>query len=179
MAEAEITTVARPYARAAFAFARDEDGGVASWSKHLRTLAAVVDDPAVRLALDNPVLTAEGQAALLLDLCGEEISGPIRSFVGLLAEYDRIAALPSVSELFEAFKSAFEKTVEVSVISAFPVEDADAERLKKALTDKLSREVNIVTAVDQSLLGGVIIRTEDTVIDDSVRGKLEKLAQAL
>ncbi len=179
MAETETTTIARPYARAAFAYAQAEDGGLDKWSKMLGTLATVCSAPSVRDALDNPALTADGQAGLLLDLCSEEMNDGGRNFVGLLAEYDRIEILPSISELFELFKSSFEETVEVEITSAYEVGDAERDRLGSALRNMLQREVNIVTDVDASLLGGAVIRTEDTVIDNSVRGKLEKLARQL
>ena len=179
MAEAETTTIARPYARAAFAYAQSEDGGLDKWSKMLGTLAVVCSAPSVREVLDNPSLTAEGQAGLLLDLCSEEMNDGGRNFVGLLAEYDRIEILPSISELFELFKSSFEETVEVEITSAFEVSDSEREQIGTALQKMLGRDVNIATDVDASLLGGVVIRTEDTVIDNSVRGKLEKLAQQL
>lgn len=179
MAEAETTTIARPYARAAFAYAQGEDGGLDNWSSMLATLAAVCATPSVREALDNPALTAQGQAGLLLDLCSEEMTDSGRNFIGLLAEYDRIEILPSISELFELFKSSFEETIEVEITSAFEVEDAERDRLTAALRKMLERDVNLSTSVDSALVGGVIIRTEDTVIDNSVRGKLEKLAQQL
>ena len=179
MAEAEITTIARPYARAAFAYAQGENGGLDNWSTMLGTLAAVCATPLVREALDYPALAASGQAGLLLDICSEEMNDSGRNFVGLLAEYGRIEILPSISELFELFKSSYEETIEVEITSAFEVEDADKEQLSTALKTKLQRDVNLSTAVDRSLLGGVIIRTEATVIDNSVRGKLEKLAQQL
>ena len=87
--------------------------------------------------------------------------------------------LPVIAELYEIQKANHEKTIEVEITSAYEVDEAAQQQLSDALKQKLQREVNLSTTVDQSLIGGVIIRTEDTVIDNSVRGKLEKLSQVL
>ncbi|MFT6039469.1 MAG: F0F1-type ATP synthase delta subunit, partial [Candidatus Azotimanducaceae bacterium] len=72
MAEAENTTIARPYARAAFSVALDEASGLASWSRMLNLLSAAVTLAPVRQALDNPRLTTAQEASLLLEVMGEE-----------------------------------------------------------------------------------------------------------
>lgn len=179
MAEAENTTVARPYARAAFSVALDEASGLASWSRMLNLLSAAVILGPVRQALDNPRLTTAQEASLLLEIMGEELSDKGKNFVSVLAEYGRMGLLPTIYELFELMKAHHEKTMDVSLISAFEVSDEDTLRLAEALKKRLQRDINFSATVDKSLLGGVIIRTEDTVIDNSVRGKLQKLAQVL
>jgi F-type H+-transporting ATPase subunit delta len=97
----------------------------------------------------------------------------------VLAENKRLALLPEIAVLFEQFKANQEKSVDVDVVSAFPLEQAAADRLAQALRNKLQREVTINASVDQSLLGGVLVRAGDVVIDGSVRGRLEKLALAM
>lgn len=179
MAEAELTTIARPYARAAFSQALDEASGLASWSRMLGLLAAAVTNHVVREALDNPRLTTEQESRLLLDIMGEELSEKGQNFVVVLAQYGRIALLPTIADIYEQLKANHEKTMNVVVTSAFELDTEDAGKLSEALNRKLQREISLTTTVDKSLLGGVIVRTEDTVIDYSVRGKLEKLAQAL
>ena len=179
MAESELTTVARPYARAAFAQALGEASGLSSWSTMLGLLAATVQQELVKVALDNPKLTTEDEASLVIQVMGEELSETASNFVHVLAKYNRISLLPVIAELYELQKANHEKTIEVEVTSAYEVDDAAQQQLSDALKQKLQREVNLSTAVDQSLIGGVIIRTEDTVIDNSVRGKIEKLSQVL
>ncbi|MDB4069141.1 F0F1 ATP synthase subunit delta [Pseudomonadales bacterium] len=179
MAEAENTTIARPYARAAFSQALDDTSGLTSWSGMLGLLSAAVSQQAVRQALENPRLTTAQKASLLLDLVGDELSDKGKNFVSVLAEYGRIALLPTIRELFEMMKAHHEKTMEVNLTSAFEVSEQDTEKLSAALKKRLQRDIHFSSTVDSSLLGGVIIRTEDTVIDNSVRGKLQKLAQAL
>ncbi len=179
MAEAELTTIARPYARAAFSHALDHEGGLGTWSRMLGLLAAAVAEPVVQDALDNPLLTTESEMDLLFQLMGDDLNQDGKNFVGVLAEYNRLALIPTISETFELLKSNHEKTMEVQVTSAYEVSDSEQAALSGALNKMLQREINLETEVDQSLIGGVIVKTEDTVIDDSVKGRLEKLSHAL
>ena len=179
MAEAELSTVARPYARAAFSFALDQDGGLAHWSRMLQLLSAAVNESIVQSALDDPLLTMDDKTSFLFNLMGDDLSGQGRNFIGVLAEYDRLALIATVAEQFEVLKANHEKTLDVSVTSAYEVSEDDQQRLSDALSGKLQRDINMETDVDESLIGGVLIRAEDTVIDDTVRGRLTRLAQAL
>lgn len=179
MAEAELSTVARPYARAAFSQGLDEASGLQTWSRMLSMLAATVVDKKVAEALDSPGLTTEEQAELVVQVMGEELNEHGRNFVHVLAEHGRMVLLPQVYLMYELLRANHEKTMDVEVTSAFEVEASDLAALKEALNKRLQREVNLFTTVDPSLLGGVLIRAEDTVIDNSVRGKLNKLSNAL
>ena len=179
MAEAELTTIARPYARAAFSEALNEASGLETWSRMLSMLASTVSNKTVAEALDNPRLTTEGEAALVIDVMGEELNDQGQNFVHVLAKYGRISLSPEISNMYELFKANHEKTMDVEITSAYEVEEADKVLLGDALKKKLQREITISSTVDASLLGGVIIRAEDTVIDNSVRGKLSKLSHAL
>jgi len=102
-----------------------------------------------------------------------------QNFVSVLAEYGRLALLPTIAELFELLKANHEKTMDVEVTSAFEVSDQEKIELGAALQRMLQRDINIETEVDKLLIGGVVIRAEDTVIDDSVKGRLEKLSLVL
>ncbi len=179
MAEAELATIARPYARAAFSTALDQTEGLAHWSRKLTLLSAAMGESVVRVALDNPRLSGEDKAALLVDLLGDELGPDAGNFVSVLADYDRIELLPEIAEMFQLLKANHEKTMDVEVTSAFEVTDAEKTALSEALQSRLQRMVNLETSVDESLIGGVVIKAEDTVIDNSVRGKLEKLSHAL
>ena len=179
MAKAELPTIARPYARAAFSRGLDQTDGLGAWSKMLSLLAAAVSEPIVEEALDNPTLTTEGETSLILQLMGDDLNQDGRNFVSVLAEYGRLALLPVIAHLFELLKANHEKTMDVEVTSAFDVSDQEKIELGAALQRMLQRDVNIETEVDKSLIGGVVIRAEDTVIDDSVKGRLEKLSHVL
>lgn len=179
MAEAELPTIARPYARAAFSRGLDQTDGLGSWSRMLSLLAAAVSEPKVEEALDNPTLTTEDETSLILQLMGDDLNQDGQNFVSVLAEYGRLALLPTIAELFELLKANHEKTMDVEVTSAFDLSDQEKIELGAALQRMLQRDINIETQVDKLLIGGVIIRAEDTVIDDSVKGRLEKLSLVL
>ncbi len=179
MAEAELTTVARPYARAAFSYGLDQTDGLSRWSRMLALLGAAADTDVLEAALDNPQLSHEQEAFMLIDLLADELDEGGKNFVKILAENGRLPLLPEISAIFEDLKAQHEKTMDVTVTSAFEVSDADKAKLGDALKQRLQKEIDLSAEVDQSLVGGVVIRADDTVIDNSVRGKLEKLAHAL
>ena len=175
---AELSTLARPYARAAFEYAR-EHNALEEWSQQLTTAAAVVGENRLESVLDDPALTAEQQAQILSDVCGEELGGAVKNFIAILADNKRLALLSEVHAQFAQFKSNLEKSVDVEVISAFDLADETQDKLASVLRNKLEREVNVSTTTDQNLLGGVLIRAGDMVIDGTVRGRLNKLAEAM
>ena len=179
MAEAELPTIARPYARAAFSRGLDQTDGLGTWSRMLSLLAAAVSEPIVEEVLDNPTLTTEDETSLILQLMGDGLNQDGQNFVSVLAEYGRLALLPTIAELFELLKANHEKTMDVEVTSAFEVSDQEKIELGAALQRMLQRDINIETEVDKLLIGGVVIRAEGTVIDDSVKGRLEKLSLVL
>ncbi|MFP6807854.1 MAG: F0F1 ATP synthase subunit delta [Pseudomonadales bacterium] len=179
MAEAELATIARPYARAAFAVALDVTDGLDTWSRMLALLAAALSEDLIREALDNPRLSGEDEANLLITMFGDDLNDEGKNFVGVLAEYDRIELLPEIADMFALLKANHEKTMEIQVTSAFEVTDAQKEVLAEALQRKLQRTINLETRVNKTLIGGVVIKAEDTVIDSSVRGKLQKMSHAL
>ena len=145
----------------------------------LALLAGTVNSEAVQQVLDNPNLSTDDEMNLITSIMGDDLSAEGRNFVGVLAEYDRLSLLPTVSEMFELLKANHEKTMEVEVTSAFEVTDAQQSELSEALQRMLQRSINLETSVDEALIGGVVIKAEDTVIDDSVRGRLQKLSQVL
>jgi F-type H+-transporting ATPase subunit delta len=179
MAEAELPTIARPYARAAFSRGLDQTDGLGTWSRMLSLLAAAVSEPIEEEVLDNPTLTTEDETSLILQLMGDGLNQDGQNFVSVLAEYGRLALLPTIAELFELLKANHEKTMDVEVTSAFEVSDQEKIELGAALQRMLQRDINIETEVNKALIGGVVIRAEDTVIDDSVKGRLEKLSMEL
>lgn len=175
---AELTTLARPYARAAFEFAR-ENNSLDSWSSSLALAAAVSQDSTVAKLLDSPTLTAEKKAIALTKICGDQLQVNVKAFVGVLAENKRLGLLAHISNLFENLKAKQEKFSDVQIVSAFELDSG----VEKALADKLKTvlmvDVALKTKIDKSLIGGVIVRSGDTVIDGSIKGRLSKLAETL
>lgn len=175
---AELRTLARPYARAAFEYA-DAAGELDQWLTELSLVAAVVSDERVQAMLANPALTTAEQAQRFIDLCGDELGDSRRRYVQVLAENRRLALAPEILALFSQLKAQREQSVEVEVISAYELPESVRDRIAAALGKRLDREVVVTSETDSSLIGGVLIRAGDLVIDGSVRGRLSKLAEAL
>lgn len=180
---AELVTVARPYAKAAFTFAQEklasEPKAFAEWSAMLGFAAAVMQDKAVAKALDNPQLIADKKAELFIGICGDKLNASGKQFIHQLAQNKRLKVLPQIYVLFEKLLAEQQRKQDVYVTSAYKLTAAEEESLKKALAKKLGKEINLQSEVDRALIGGVLIRAGDTVIDSSVRGKLQQLSHVL
>ena len=159
---AELTTVARPYAKAAFEHARGK-GQLAAWSSMLALAAAVVDDAAFKQYIARPTLGAAEQADAVLKVVGDRLDDDARNFISNLAVNKRLAALPAISSLFEALRAEAEGAVDVEVTAAYALDDAQTQALARTLTEKLARQVNVSSGVDASLIGGAVIRAGDLV----------------
>lgn len=175
---AELTTLARPYAKAAFLHAQEQNA-LDQWEAMLGLAAAVVRDPAMQAALDDPARRAEQRAELLNEVCGDELDEGARHFIHQLAQNKRLSLLPVIARLFHDLLAAQKRFQDVEVLSAFELESGEAEKLAEALKRRLGLDVNVSTAVDDALIGGVVVRAGDTVIDGSVRGRLNRLAERL
>lgn len=177
---AELTTIARPYARAAFELAgKDGSEGYARWSQTLSAAAAIARADTMRTVLASPDYDEPFKAGLFLDLLGERLDPGGRNFIKLLAENRRLDALPEIAEVFEELRADAERTVEAEVLSAFEIDDEQRRKIKDALSRRLEREVELDVKVDPSLIAGAVIRAGDLVIDGSAQGKLSQLAQQL
>ena len=175
---AELTTIARPYAKAAFEVAL-ESGALDSWSRMLSLAAVVAKQETVSVMLTDPALSSEQLAATFIEVCGDELDSKAQNFLHLLAENKRLVLLPEISSLFNILKANQEKSVDVQITTAFEVSSDISDKLAAALSKRLQRDIKLATSVDQKLIGGAIIRAGDTVIDSSVRGKLSKLAETM
>ncbi len=174
---AELNTVARPYTKAVFEFARDA-GTIDDWSKSLHDAAQVASDDVMKSILGNPALTSEQKAdAVITVLTDLDESG--KNFIGLLAENNRLALIPEIAAQFEQLKANQQSNVEIDVTTAYELDEQQQQKLTQALSAKLGRDVSITSTVDKSILGGLVIRTQDLVIDGSVRAKIAKLAEVL
>jgi F-type H+-transporting ATPase subunit delta len=175
---AELSTLARPYARAAFEFAVNVND-LAAWSASLSTAAKVSQAENMQKVLSSPSLTSEQQAKQFVDVCGDELSANAQNFIKVLAENKRLPLLPEITSLFDEFKANREKSVDVEVATVFELDEALQQKLAATLSEKLEREVNLQTTIDKDLIGGVVIRAADIVIDGSISGRLAKLSEAM
>jgi F-type H+-transporting ATPase subunit delta len=175
---AERATIARPYAKAAFEYARDTQA-FAGWSQGLALAAQVVADPRIAELINNPELTTADHASLVTDVAGDRLEPGLKNFVRVLAENHRLLLLPEIAAHFEVLRSQVENTVDVEVVSAVPLDAAQAEKLRQALDKRLKARVRMRNSVDAGLLGGAVIRAGDLVIDGSLKGRLERLRTEL
>jgi F-type H+-transporting ATPase subunit delta len=175
---ADRLTVARPYAKAAFAKAQAE-GNLGGWSGALGRAAATVSDARVRALFGSPRVTAAQLAELVGGIAGSELTAEGRNFIALLAENKRLPFLPEISQVFDALKAEAERVVDVQITAAVPLPEAEGAKLTEALTKRFGRKVRVESAVDPSLIGGAVVRAGDLTIDGSVKARLERLAREL
>jgi F-type H+-transporting ATPase subunit delta len=175
---ADKSTIARPYARAAFEQARQAKR-LEPWSEALAAAAAVVADPRVQKLLGNPRVTPEELAQLVSGIAGSKLGEEGGNFVRTLAANRRLAVLPQIAELFDEFKDAAEGVADVTVTSAAPLDAAQQKALSVALEKRLKRSVRLHCATDPALIGGAVVKSGDLVIDGSLRTRLERIAYEL
>jgi F-type H+-transporting ATPase subunit delta len=175
---AEIVTIARPYAEAIFRLAK-EQGKLAAWSESLAKLAAFAIDAAVAACIGNPSLTARQKSDLVISLLGGTVDAEVANFVGVLAENERLAALPEIATFFEALKDREEGIKDAIVYSAFSMDDAQRQKLVAELETHFKTKLSAEIRLDPELIGGVKVVVGDQVLDASVRGKLSAMATAL
>ena len=175
---AENSTIARPYAQAAFDIA-NEKGDLKSWSDMLQLIAAVTSDAVMSDMISNPSIEREKIVEIIVDVCGNNLNDLAKNFVKVLAENGRLNVAEEIALGYEEHRAEAEKTVEAEVTSAFPLSDAQVKSMTEALKKRLGREVTLNASVDKSIVGGAVIRAGDLMIDGSVSGQLEKLATSL
>lgn len=172
---AEKQTLARPYAEAVFELAQARNA-LKPWSEMLAFVTAVAADENMQRLATDPRVDRARFRELFLDVCGKNLDDAGANFARLLVENRRLNLLPEIVTQYEALKAEAEARVEVTVTSAFALEPEQMKTLSEALRRKLGREVNLTAQVDKTLMGGIVIRAGDLVIDGSVRGRLADLA---
>ena len=175
---AEISTIARPYAEAAFELAQQEKR-LPAWSQMLSFCAEVVVDPQMAAALDNPQLDVAAREALLLSVAGDRLDGEGRNFVHVLVAAGRVALLPEIAAQFDTLKDGAEATAKALIESALPLTDAELAELTQALAKRFGRRIEATVTVEPALIGGARVTVGDAVIDGSVQAKLAAMSAQL
>ena len=173
----EFVTVARPYAKAAFDFAV-EHNRVEGW-QHMLAFAAEVADNEQMTELLSGALAPETLSESFIAICGEQLDTNGQNLIRVMAENGRLKVLPDVLKQFVQLRAALEAIVEVEVTSASTLTEAQLSKINAAMEKRLSRKVKLNCKIDKSVMAGVIIRAGDMVIDGSVRGRLDRLADVL
>jgi len=181
---AELSTVARPYAEALFASARDAadqsgGGGLSAWSARLAEMAAVAAHPEVRQTLADPRVAPAQRIDIFTGLIKSELPQAAHNFIALLVENDRLLLLPEIAAQFAAAKDRYEGVAVAEIASAFALDDVQVQELLAGLEQKFGGKLTARVTVDPTLIGGVRVTVGDQVLDTSVRAQLTRLADTL
>jgi F-type H+-transporting ATPase subunit delta len=174
----ELATLARPYAAAAFKRSQ-ETGNTEKWSKSLAFMSAVLNDKEMSVFVGNPNVSKERLSALMLDICQESVDEESTNFLKLLIQNNRLTLAPTIAELFEVYKAENEGYVDVEVTTAYAFSKEEKKSFTLVLEKTLGKKVHINVIVDKSLIGGVLVRAGDRVIDGSIKGQLQLMQKAL
>ena len=179
---ADFTTAARPYAKAVFDLANsasDKAGTLDSWSDALANLAAVVTDAQMSDLLSDPETGKQQKGELIIQVLGDKLGEQQQNLVKLMAENGRLVIMQDVQEQFEVARAKAENKVEAEVVSAFELTAEQTDELINTLKNKLGCDITLTTTIDESLIGGVVIKAGDTIIDASMKSQLDSLALSL
>jgi F-type H+-transporting ATPase subunit delta len=174
----EATTIARPYAEAVFALAKDA-GALDQWSEMLDFVASLMQDSTMRRLVNEPGQVKSQIAELIIGIGGGKLTAEEQNLVRLLAENERLEIVSEISQRYEALKNRERGVLDVDVTTAFPLDEAQQQSIAAVLKGKLGRDIRITSTQEPALIGGVVIHAGDLVIDSSVQGQLNKLANEL
>ena len=172
------TTLARPYAKAAFELA-GADNTTGRWNEMLTLASALVTDETMANLLQSPQLTSQQVVQILSDTGGEAFDSRFRDFLSVLSENKRFPLLPEITELYQRLQEEADKLLRVKVVSAFELDEDQATRLKDALGRRFEREILLESEVDKSVIGGAVVYAGGQVIDGSLKDRLAKLSNSL
>ena len=173
-----LTTLARPYAKAAFELA-DNDCNLAAWDDMLSAVAVVTSDESMADWLQSPHSTADKAVEIIIEALGGDIDTRFQSYLGVLADNGRLSLCTEISRMFEELRQIAEKRLQVRVVSAVALQQSEAERMQAALAKRFDREITLKNEIDAEVIGGAIIYAGDQVIDGSLLGRLNRLETSL
>ncbi|HBH34908.1 MAG TPA: F0F1 ATP synthase subunit delta [Gammaproteobacteria bacterium] len=174
----EATTIARPYAEAVFALA-NESSTLDQWSEMLEFIASLMQDSTIQRLVNEPGQVKSQISELIIDIGGGKLTQEEQNLVRLLAENGRLDIVSEIAQRYESMKDEERGVLDVDVTTAFPLDEAQQQSIATVLKNKLGRDIRITSSEDPALIGGVLIHAGDLVIDSSVQGQLNKLANEL
>jgi F-type H+-transporting ATPase subunit delta len=174
----DATTVARPYAEAIFARA-EEAAQLEAWADMLAFLEMLVQDGTMSRIIADPQFDRHQMAELIISIAEDRLTEEGGNLVRLLAENGRVPVLPEIRALYQQLMEESLRVITVQVHSAYQLDAAQEQEIAAALKEKLGREVTIVSKQEPDLIGGIHIRAGDMVIDGSIKGRLQQLANEL
>jgi len=175
---AELQTLSRPYAEAAFRFGLEQKS-LPQWSEQLTVIATVLADAQVRQWIGDPGVARERLTEILLTVCGSEITEQAGNLLRLLVVNDRLDIGAELLQQFEAMRAQAEQEIEATVESAYAISEAEQSKICRALEQHFGCTVRLDSSVNKDLLAGMIIRAGDWVIDGSAKARVRQLANNL
>jgi F-type H+-transporting ATPase subunit delta len=173
-----LTTLARPYAKAAFELAQDQQA-LARWEDMLVLATDMAMDDSMVGLLESPHVASDTVVKIITDAAGDTFNDRFRDFLSVLAVNGRLPLLPQITELYQQLRQEAENRLSVKVVSAVPLDEDQVGRLTDALARRLQCEIELNNEIDKGVIGGAVVYAGDQVIDGSLRGKLEKLSAGL
>lgn len=173
----EANTIARPYVQAAFEVAQKQ-GDLKGWSAVMQVLTELMANADIKAVVLSPRVDRSQVEELVLQLAGE-LNKEQSNFIRILAQGGRLTVAAEIAEMFEALRAEAEKSAQITVSSAFALNDEQLQKIAAALKVRLGCDVKLSCNVDKALLGGIVIRMGDKVIDGSANTRLAELAYAL
>ncbi len=174
----DLSTTARPYAKAVYELA-SENNATETWSDALAYLSVVCEDEQIKSRLDDPTVTREKMAELLVSICGDKIDDQGANLVKLMAESGRLSLMSEVTGIYEELVASSKGMIDAKMVSAFEVTEAQKESVIASLKKRFNKDVRLEVSVDADLIGGAVITAGDLVIDGSVKGRMAKMSTTL
>lgn len=175
---AEISTIARPYAVAAYKLGKEQKS-LNKWSEMLGFASTIVNDAQMKAYIEDPKVIAADLETAFLKVCGDKLNDNGQNLIKILVEYGRLSVLPAITTAFEELKAFDEGVLEAQIIAAAKISAAETKDLVKRLEAKFGKKIEASVSVDPEIIGGIKIIVGDTVIDASVKGQLQNLAYTL
>jgi len=174
----ERSTIARPYARAVFDLALEESA-LDRWSDMLSLMGGIAEVPDMKNVIANPETDREAVLGIFFDVAGTRLDKQGRNFLRVLMQGRRAGLLPLIIETYEALRAEEENRCVARVLSARNLTPEQLKTVRTELERTLGRNVELDCAVDEGLIGGIVVRVGDRVIDGSALGRLEQMARDL
>ena len=177
-----LTTLARPYAKAAFSLAQDGKSGsseLTAWQSMLQLASQIASDEQLADVLVSPLVSPAQAVSLITSAGGDNFDERFSAYLGVLGDNRRLPLLPEIAVLFVRLKQQAEQQLQVRVVSATPLNDDQVKRMSEALARRFDCAIEFESEIDPDVLGGAVIYAGDQVIDVSLRGRLDKLTNAL
>ena len=175
---AEQSSLARPYAKAIFELAKESED-FSAWSDQLTVLGMISADPDMAELVQNPAVSNAQLIELVLDVAGDRLDAQAQNLVKLLVRNDRLMVVPEINEQYMILRDEAQQVIEAQLITASEVDEAQKQRIESALSERLGKKIKLETLVDESLIGGAVVRAGDWVVDGSVKAQLQDLVSAI